>query len=86
LGAGVADFVDVAELFLETGLGCTLCAAHSAGRARSAHEAIKERFFILDLAKALLGNAKANDKHWVRPRQQVVAEIDPKQYLNVRTV
>jgi hypothetical protein len=50
--------VDVAELFLETGLGCTLCAAHSAGRARSAHEAIKQRFFILNLAKALLGTLR----------------------------
>src|SRR5579863_1241360 len=55
LGAGVADFdfAEAVDVFLETGLGWTSWAAHSAGTASNAHGKSQRKFVILDLAKSI---------------------------------
>jgi hypothetical protein len=55
LGTVFADFAEEAELFLETGLGCGFCPAHSTGIAIKAHGKIQRCFLILNLAKGFMG-------------------------------
>jgi hypothetical protein len=55
LATVLADFVEELELFLETGLGCTPCPAHSAGSARRAPVRIRSDPLILHLAKFYSG-------------------------------